>query len=145
MAERIANFDDWKDLFYKWQTDIGFDPALVKDYKFAAIYDDGTGPTIEFGDFKGRKKFAKVLDVPTQDMRDSLLHLIFYQGDTEFGSSEQQRKLIDTAPTDYDRQCLLARHARGATAWLADVPCADQQLRRFGQVGSAKAARTPRL
>ena len=40
-------------------------------------------------------------------MRDSLLHLIFYQGDTEFGSSEQQRKLIDTAPTDYDRQCLL--------------------------------------
>jgi benzoyl-CoA 2,3-dioxygenase component B len=40
-------------------------------------------------------------------MRDALLHLIFYQGDTEFGSSEQQRKLIDTAPSDYDRQCLL--------------------------------------
>ncbi len=107
MAERIANFDDWKDLFYKWQKDIGFDPALVKDYKFDAIYDEGTSPTIEFGEFKGRKKFEKVLDVPTQDMRDSLLHLIFYQGDTEFGSSEQQRKLIDTAPSDYDRQCLL--------------------------------------
>ena len=107
MAERIANFDDWKDLFYKWQKDIGFDPALVKDYKFDAIYDEGTSPTIEFGEFKGRKKFEKVLDMPTQDMRDSLLHLIFYQGDTEFGSSEQQRKLIDTAPTDYDRQCLL--------------------------------------
>jgi benzoyl-CoA 2,3-dioxygenase component B len=45
--------------------------------------------------------------VPTQGMRDSLLHLIFYQGDTEFGSSEQQRKLIDTAPSDYDLQCLL--------------------------------------
>ena len=107
MAERIANFDDWKDLFYKWQKDIGFDPAWVKDYKFDAIYDDGTSPTIEFGEFKGRKKFEKVLDMPTQDMRDSLLHLIFYQGDTEFGSSEQQRKLIDTAPSDYDRQCLL--------------------------------------
>ena len=25
MAERITNFDDWKDLFYKWQKDIGFD------------------------------------------------------------------------------------------------------------------------
>jgi benzoyl-CoA 2,3-dioxygenase component B len=107
MAQRIANFDDWKDLFYKWQKDIGFDPALIKDYKFDAIYDEGTSPEIEFGDYKGRKKFAKVLDVPTQEMRDSLLHLIFYQGDTEFGSSEQQRKLIDTAPTDYDRQCLL--------------------------------------
>jgi benzoyl-CoA 2,3-dioxygenase component B len=107
MAQRIANFDDWRDLFYKWQSDIGFDAALVKDYKFDAIYDQGTGPDIEFGDYKGRKKFAKVLDVPTQDMRDSLLHLIFYQGDTEFGSTEQQRKLIDTAPSDYDRQCLL--------------------------------------
>jgi benzoyl-CoA 2,3-dioxygenase component B len=107
MAQKIANFDDWKDLFYKWQKDIGFDASLVKDYKFDAIYDEGTGPDIEFGEFKGRKKFAKVLDVPTQDMRDSLLHLIFYQGDTEFGSSEQQRKLIDTAPSDYDRQCLL--------------------------------------
>jgi 1,2-phenylacetyl-CoA epoxidase catalytic subunit len=107
MGQRIANFDDWKDLFYKWQKDIGFDAALVKDYKFDAIYDAGTSSEIEFGDYKGRKKFEKVLDVPTQDMRDALLHLIFYQGDTEFGSSEQQRKLIDTAPTDYDRQCLL--------------------------------------
>lgn len=107
MAERIANFDDWKDLFHKWQKDIGFDPDLVKDYKFDAIYDEGTSPDTEFGEFKGRKKFETVLDIPTQDMRDSLLHLIYYQGDTEFGSSEQQRKLIDTAPSDYDRQCLL--------------------------------------
>ena len=107
MAQKIANFDDWKDLFYRWQKDIGFDPALVKDYKFDAIYDEGTSQEIEFGEFKGRKKFQKVLDIPTQDMRDSLLHLIFYQGDTEFGSSEQQRKLINTAPSDYDRQCLL--------------------------------------
>ena len=57
MAERIANFDEWKDLFYKWQADIGFDASLVKDYKFEPIYDNGTGPDIEFGDFKGRKKF----------------------------------------------------------------------------------------
>ena len=61
---------------------------------------------------KDGRNLKKVLDVPTQDMRDSLLHLIFYQGDTEFGSSEQQRKLIDTAPTDYDRQCCCASCAR---------------------------------
>lgn len=107
MAEKIATFDDWKDLFYKWQRDIGFDASMIKDYKFDAIYDEGTGPEIEFGEFKGRKKFEKILDIPTQDMRDSLLHLIFYQGDTEFGSSEQQRKLVDSAPSDFDRQCLL--------------------------------------
>ena len=105
--EKIASFDDWIDYFHKWQKDIGFDPSLIKDYHFDAIYDEGTGAEIEFGEFKGRKKFEKVLDIPTQDMRDSLLHLIFYQGDTEFGSSEQQRKLLDTAPSEYDRQCLL--------------------------------------
>jgi len=107
MAQKIATFDDWKDLFYAWQKDVGFDASLVKDYKFDALYDEGTSPEIEFGEFKGRKKFAKVLDIPTQDMRDSLLHLIFYQGDTEFASTEQQRKLLDTAPSDYDLQCLL--------------------------------------
>jgi benzoyl-CoA 2,3-dioxygenase component B len=107
MAQKIATFDDWKDLFYAWQKDVGFDASLVKDYKFDAIYDEGTSPEIEFGEFKGRRKFEKVLDIPTQDMRDSLLHLIFYQGDTEFASTEQQRKLLNTAPSDYDFQCLL--------------------------------------
>jgi hypothetical protein len=80
--------------------DIGFDPSLIQHYNFDAIYDGGTGAEIEFGEFKGRKKFERVLAIPTQDMCDSLLHLIFYQGDTEFGSSEQQRKLLDIAPSE---------------------------------------------
>jgi hypothetical protein len=58
MAQKIATFDDWKDLFYTWQKDVGFDASLIKDYKFDAIYDDGTNPEIEFGEFKGRKKFS---------------------------------------------------------------------------------------
>ena len=49
MAERIANFDDWKDLFYKWQKDIGFDPARIKDYKFDAFYAEPPHAEIEFG------------------------------------------------------------------------------------------------
>ena len=40
-------------------------------------------------------------------MRDSLQHLIVYQGDTEFASTEQQLKLLNSAPTHYDLQCLL--------------------------------------
>jgi hypothetical protein len=39
MAQKIATFDDWKDLFYAWQKDVGFDASLIKDYKFDAIYD----------------------------------------------------------------------------------------------------------
>jgi benzoyl-CoA 2,3-dioxygenase component B len=34
------------------------------------------------------------------------MNLIVYQGDTEFASVEQQKNLLDTAPTEYDRQAL---------------------------------------
>ncbi|HWP23786.1 MAG TPA: Phenylacetic acid catabolic protein [Candidatus Binatia bacterium] len=107
MAIKIATFDDWMDLFYKWQKDIGFDTSQIKDYKFDALYADPPHAEIEFGEFKGRKKWEKVLEIPTQEMRDALLHLIVYQGDTEFASTEQQRNLVNTAPSDYDLQCLL--------------------------------------
>jgi hypothetical protein len=104
---KLATFDDWTDLFRKWQKDIGFDGSLVKDFKFDALYDGGTHPEIEFGEFAGGRKWDNILQVPTQDMRDALLHLIVYQGDTEFASSEQQRNLLDTAPSAHDHQCLL--------------------------------------
>jgi benzoyl-CoA 2,3-dioxygenase component B len=39
-------------------------------------------------------------------MRDALLNMIVYQGDTEFASVEQQRWLFQSAPTDYDRSAL---------------------------------------
>lgn len=107
MTQRIATFDDWMDLFYKWQKDIGFDTSQIKEYKFDAFYADPPHAEIEFGEFKGRNKWEKLLDVPTQDMRDALLHLTVYQGDTEFASTEQQRNLLNTAPSEYDRQCLL--------------------------------------
>ena len=104
--QRIATFDDWADLFRKWQKDIGFDTSLIKDYPFEAFYEPSHSPEVEFGEFAGRKKWENVLQIPTQDMRDSLMHLIVYQGDTEFASSEQQRGLIHTAPSDYDLKCL---------------------------------------
>ena len=39
-------------------------------------------------------------------MRDALLNMIVYQGDTEFASCEQQRHLFETAPTDWDRRAI---------------------------------------
>ena len=39
---------------------------------------------------------------PDQHIRDALLNLIVYQGDTEFASVEQQRHLLETSPRDYD-------------------------------------------
>lgn len=104
---KIAIFDDWVDLFRKWQHDIGLDSSLFKDYLFDAAYEDSPVSEVRFGDFAGRKQWQTILEIPTQQMREALLHLILYQGDTEFGSSEQQRHLIHTAPTPYDLKCLL--------------------------------------
>jgi benzoyl-CoA 2,3-dioxygenase component B len=45
--------------------------------------------------------------IPNQSIRDALMNLIVYQGDTEFASVEQQKNLLDTAPTDYDLKALV--------------------------------------
>jgi len=106
--EKLATFDDGTDYFRKWQKDIGFDSSLISsDYKFDALYEDTAIPEVEFGEFSGQRKWDRILQIPNQDMRDALLHLIVYQGDTEFASSEQQRHLIETAPSPYDLKCLL--------------------------------------
>ena len=61
---------------------------------------------IQFGSYKGRNKWENLRQVPTQQMRDALMNMIVYQGDTEFASVEQQRNLFETAPTEYDRRAI---------------------------------------
>ena len=103
---KISNFDDWVDYFRQWQQDIGYDPALLGDYKFETKLGELHTPEIEFGDFQGQAKWQRVTQIPNQSIRDALMNLIVYQGDTEFASVEQQRNLLETAPTEYDRQAL---------------------------------------
>lgn len=105
--KKISTFDDWIDCFREWQKDIGYDPVLLGDYKFETKLDELHSSEIEFGDFKGRGKWERVGQIPNQSIRDALLNLIVYQGDTEFASVEQQKNLLHTAPTDYDRQSLI--------------------------------------
>jgi benzoyl-CoA 2,3-epoxidase subunit B len=100
-------FDDWVELFRKWQQEIDLDPAVTSGYQFEAKYGELHSEAIEFGDYRGDRKWETLLEVPDQRIRDALLHLITYQGDTEFGSVEQQRHLAATAPSDYDLQSLV--------------------------------------
>ena len=101
---RISTFDDWTDYFRQWQKDIGLDTSKFDDYKFEVKFGAVPSETIEFGDYAGRPKWETVLQIPDQRVRDTLLHLITYQGDTEFASVEQQRKLLNAAPSEYDLQ-----------------------------------------
>jgi benzoyl-CoA 2,3-dioxygenase component B len=104
---KIASFDEWIDYFKTWRDDIGYDSSLVGDYIFETKLGELHSSEIEFGDFKGQQKWERLEQIPNQSIRDALLNLIVYQGDTEFASVEQQKNLLDNAPTDYDRQSLI--------------------------------------
>ncbi|HYL10319.1 MAG TPA: Phenylacetic acid catabolic protein [Candidatus Acidoferrales bacterium] len=105
-ATRISTFDDWVDLFRVWQKDIGVAYPEVVNYQFEAKFGPTRSNEIEFGAYKGRPKWEKIIQIPDQRMRDALLNLIVYQGDTEFASVEQQRRLFENSPSEHDRQSL---------------------------------------
>ena len=105
-ATRLATFDDWVDLFRVWQRDIGVAYPEIVNYQFEAKFGPTRSNEIEFGAYKGRPKWEKIIQLPDQRMRDALLNLIVYQGDTEFASVEQQRSLFENAPSEHDRQSL---------------------------------------
>ncbi|HVL48578.1 MAG TPA: Phenylacetic acid catabolic protein [Candidatus Thermoplasmatota archaeon] len=107
MAKSISTFEDWIEFFHQWQKDIQFDTTLLGDFHFEAKFAEEDSPVIEFGDYKGRAKWNTLMQVPNQQVRDALLNLIVYQGDTEFASVEQQRHLVATAPSDYDLKSIV--------------------------------------
>ncbi len=103
---RINTFDDWVDLFAVWRKDIGVDYPEIANYKFSALFGPTRSNEIEFGAFKGQPKWRRVIDIPDQRIRDAAQNLIVFQGDTEFASVEQQRKLFLNSPSEHDRASL---------------------------------------
>lgn len=97
-------WDDWINNFEQWQDTVGYKREWMGDFDLSIQFDwERAGDVIEFGDYEGRAKWERSLQVPHQSMRDALISMITVQGDTEFASVEQQRHLLATAPTDYDR------------------------------------------
>lgn len=135
-AFKIGTFSDWIGLFDDWRRDIGVNPKEVAEFKFDTLYGAIDTNEIQFGHYKGRPKWETVRQIPTQNMRDALMNMIVYQGDTEFASVEQQRFLFDAAPTDYDRKALTRvmieemRHGWQMCALL---------IEHFGQTGKVEA------
>jgi len=103
---KIGTFNDWVGLFDEWRKDVGVNRDEIASFKFDTLYGAIETEEIQFGSFKGRRKWENLRQVPTQQMRDALMNLIVYQGDTEFASVEQQRHLFETAPTDWDRRAI---------------------------------------
>lgn len=98
-------FDEWIDLFHDWQRKIDLEVPGIQEFQFDAKYGELKTNEIEFGDYAGRSKWERVGEIPHAPVKDALLNLIVYQGDTEFASVEQQRSLFRTAPSEYDLAC----------------------------------------
>src|SRR6202140_3403280 len=101
---KIGTFSDWIGLFNDWRKDIGVNTSDIDAFHFDTLYGAIDPEEIEFGSYKGRRKWENLRQIPTQQMRDALMNMIVYQGDTEFASVEQQRNLLETAPTDWARR-----------------------------------------
>ena len=133
---KIGTFSDWVGMFDDWRKEIGVNHDEIADFKFDTLYGAIETDEIQFGHFKGHRKWENLRQVPTQQMRDALINLIVYQGDTEFASVEQQRNLFETAPTDWDRRALTRvmieemRHGWQMCALLVD---------HFGYSGKVEA------
>jgi len=103
---RIGQFGDWVGLFDEWRKEVGVNRDEIAAFKFETIYGAIETEEIQFGHFKSNRKWENMRQIPSQQIRDALLNMIVYQGDTEFASVEQQRHLFETAPTDWDRKSL---------------------------------------
>src|SRR5947207_15617324 len=103
---KIGTFSDWVGLFDEWRKEIGVNRDEIASFQFDTLYGAIETEEIQFGHFKGKRKWENLRQMPTQQMRDALLNMIVYQGDTEFASVEQQRHLFETAPSDWDRRAI---------------------------------------
>ncbi len=133
---KIGTFGDWVGLFDEWRKEIGINQDEVASFKFDTLFGPIETEEIQFGHYKGRRKWENLRQVPTQQMRDALMNLIVYQGDTEFASVEQQRWLYETAPTDYDRKALMR-------VWIEEMRHGWQMcallVEHFGHSGKVEA------
>ena len=130
---KIGTFSDWVGLFNDWRKDIGVNTDDIDAFHFDTLYGAIDTEEIEFGSYKGRRKWENLRQIPTQQMRDALMNMIVYQGDTEFASVEQQRNLLANAPDRVGSPRHYSCDDRRNAAWLADVCSAGRSLWLFGQ------------
>src|SRR5688572_27129019 len=91
----------------EWQREIGAvtDPSVVLTEKFA----ETASLEIAYGRYTGQRRWESLSEIPAPGIKDELLRLLVWQADSEVRAVEQARELLDSAPTDHDRERLV-RH-----------------------------------
>jgi benzoyl-CoA 2,3-dioxygenase component B len=103
---KVHNWDEWIDYFRYWQDSIGLERKELREFTFDVKFGPVEVEQIEFGHYRGQRKWKTLLHIPDQRIRDTLQNLVVYQGDTEFASVEQQRNLLKNPPSTYDLQAI---------------------------------------
>ncbi|HYL91292.1 MAG TPA: Phenylacetic acid catabolic protein [Burkholderiales bacterium] len=132
-AQRGA-FDEWVDAMRAWHRELEVtpDPQVTLSAKFA----DRIPEEIGFGRYAGQRRWERAADIPSAQIKDELLRLLVWQGDSEVRAVEQARELLDSAPSEHDRN-RLARHMTEETrhGWQM----AYLLVTHFGEEGRAAA------
>lgn len=113
MSADMKNFDDFREYSLWYLRDVGLDIPEIMNAEFKVVLAKTNDDEIEFGHYKGQKKWRSVDEMPQGEwngrtLPSILANLANIQGDTEFGSNELQTGLWDRAPSDYDRKILLS-------------------------------------
>ena len=122
---KVHNWDDWMDYFRFWQESIGLERSELKNFDFGIKFGAPEEPEIEFGHYRGQTKWKTLMHIPDQRVRDALMNLIIYQGDTEFASVEQQRDLLLSPPSDYDMQSIMRVMCEEKVERLCSIACSS--------------------
>ena len=69
---KIGTFSDWVGLFDDWRKEIGVNHDEIAGFKFDTLYGAIETDEIQFGSYKGRRKWENLRQIPTQQMRDAL-------------------------------------------------------------------------
>jgi len=72
MVRKLGNFDEWIDYFRYWQDSIGLPRARSQIQIRGEVRGAGSAH-IEFGHYKGQRKWPTVMHIPDQRIRDALL------------------------------------------------------------------------
>jgi 1,2-phenylacetyl-CoA epoxidase catalytic subunit len=113
VTPELKSFDDFREYSLWYLHDVGLTVPEILNAEHKVAFAPAKSEKVEFGLYAGRDKFRGPQDLPGGQWNgrgylDILCNLVNIQGDTEFGSNEQQVGLWDSAPSDYDRKVLLS-------------------------------------
>src|ERR1041384_1866449 len=78
---KIGTFSEWVGMFNDWRKEIGVDHGEIASFKFDTLYGAIETEDIQFGHYKGRRKWENLRQIPTQQMRDALMNMIVYRSE----------------------------------------------------------------